>query len=311
MNHLPSTTAGLAWRALDVDDTDAVAGLLAAALAADGGLPFAANAGFFGSQFLPPPPGAAIGAFEPGGRLVAAGAVRPATSDDERQAIIVGQVHPDARGKGIGTALLQWGVDAGQTLQADCPAEQSRRLVVATEGLTDAAARLYARFGFAQTFGEDVMRRDLTAALPEAPFPPGITVSVWTPDLAPAFYQAYRSSFRDRPGFPDWSQEDWIEWTVDDEDFQPEMSLIACFGDEPVGFTVCDTAWIAQIGVRPEWRRHGLGAALLAEILRRFRAAGCDAASLGVNVNNPTATRLYVRLGFDLIGRRARWTKES
>jgi ribosomal protein S18 acetylase RimI-like enzyme len=103
---------------------------------------------------------------------------------------------------------------------------------------------------------------------------------------------------------------EWVDWVAGDDDFRPAMSLLACSGDEPVGFAVCDEAWIAQIGVRPGWRGQGLGAALLAEIMRRFRATGCDAVSLGVNVNNPTAARLYTRLGFDVIGRRARWALE-
>ena len=62
--------------------------------------------------------------------------------------------------------------------------------------------------------------------------------------------------------------------------------------------------------MRPDWRRHGLGAALLAEDMRRFRAEGCVAVSLAVNVNNPTAARLYTRLGFEVVGRRARWALE-
>ena len=266
--------------------------------------------GFLRPRYLPSPPGVTVGAFTEGGRLVAAGAVRPDPSDEACRATIVGQVHPDARGKGIGTALLRWGMDAGRALLADCSAELPRGLVVATEGLTDAAARLYERNGFVQEFAEDVMRRDLTGALPEAPFPPGITVEAWTPERAGAFFEAYQDAFRDRPGFPGWTQEEWVDWVAGDDDFRPAMSLLACSGDEPVGFAVCDEAWIAQIGVRPGWRGHGLGAALLAEVMRRFRAAGCDAVSLGVNVNNPTAARLYTRLGFDVIGRRARWALE-
>jgi len=302
--------AGLAWRTLQPDDVDAVAGLLAAALEIDGGLPFAADVAFLQPRYLPSPPGLAVGAFTCAGRLVAAGAVRPDPSDEACQAIIVGQVHPDERGKGIGTALLRWGIAAGRALLAGCSPDLPRELVVATEGLTDAAARLYERSGFVQEFAEDVMRRDLAAALPEAPFPPGITVTAWTRERAGAFFEAYQDAFRDRPGFPGWTQEEWVDWVAGDDDFRPAMSLLACSGDEPVGFAVCDEAWIAQLGVGPRWRGHGLGAALLAEVMRRFRAAGRDAVSLGVNVNNPTAARLYTRLGFDVIGRRARWALE-
>ncbi|MCU0503603.1 MAG: GNAT family N-acetyltransferase, partial [Anaerolineae bacterium] len=226
----------LRWRTLQHDDIDAIAGLLAAVLKVDGGLPFAADAAFLQPRYLPSPPGVTVGAFAEDGRLVAAGAVRPDPADEACRATIVGQVYPDARGKGIGTVLLRWGMDAGRALLADCSAEQSGGLVVATEGLTDAAARLYERNGFVQEFAEDVMRRDLTGALPQAPFPPGVTVEAWTPARAGAFFEAYQDAFRDRPGFPGWTQEEWVDWVAGDNDFRPAISLLACSGDAPAGF---------------------------------------------------------------------------
>ena len=303
-----------AWRRLASDDSGAVSALAAACLRVDGGLPFGADEGFVRPRFLPPAPGTTLGAFDPAGDLIAAAAVRPDLSATDLRVVIVGLVHPAHRGQGIGTFLLRWSMAQGRSLLAAAQPEAQRdrpsHLVIATEGLTDAAARLYERNGFVQEFAEDVMRRDLTGALPEAPFPPGITVEAWTPERAGAFFEAYQDAFRDRPGFPGWTQEEWVDWVAGDDDFRPAMSLLACSGDEPAGFAVCDQAWIAQIGERPGWRSRSLGAALLAEVMRRFRAAGCDAVSLGVNVNNPTAARLYTRLGFDVIGRRARWALE-
>ncbi len=303
-----------AWRRLVSDDMGAVCTLAAACLRVDGGLPFAADEGFVRPRLLPPAPGTTLGAFDPAGELIAAAAVRPDPSATDHRVVIVGLVHPTHRGQGIGTFLLQWSIAQGPSLLAAAQSVPERdrpsRLVIATEGLTDAAARLYERKGFIQEFAEDVMRRDLTGSLPEAPFPPGITVEAWTPGHAGAFFEAYQDAFRDRPGFPGWTQEEWVDWVAGDDDFRPAMSLLARSDDEPVGFAVCDEAWIAQIGVRPGWRGQGLGAALLAEVMRRFRAAGCDAVSLGVNVNNPTAARLYTRLGFEVIGRRARWALE-
>jgi mycothiol synthase len=303
-----------AWRRLVSDDIGAVSAFAAACLRVDGGLPFAADEGFARPRFLPPAPGTTLGAFDPAGELIAAAAVRPDSSATDHRVVIAGLVHPAHRGQGIGTFLLQWSIAQGRSLLAAAQPEVRRdrpgRLVIATEGLTDAAARLYERNGFAEEFAEDVMRRDLAGALPEAAFPPGITVTPWTPERAGAFFEANEVAFRDRLGFRGLTQEEWVEWTVGDDDFRPAMSLLACSGDEPVGFTICDEAWIARIGVRPGWRRHGLGAALLAEDMRRFRAEGCDAVSLAVNVNNPTATRLYTRLGFEVVGRRARWALE-
>jgi len=62
------------------------------------------------------------------------------------------------------------------------------------------------------------------------------------------------------------------------------------------------------VGVRPEQRGRRLGAGLMVEALCRMRDDGAEAALLDVNVDNP-AGRLYERLGFALLGRRARFVR--
>ena len=48
----------------------------------------------------------------------------------------------------------------------------------------------------------------------------------------------------------------------------------------------------------PAWRGRGLGAHLVARLLRALRKAGCAQVWLAVNVDNP-AHDLYLRLGFE------------
>ena len=57
-------------------------------------------------------------------------------------------------------------------------------------------------------------------------------------------------------------------------------------------------AHLARVIVRPGARRRGYGAALVGELTRRARVAGCSRASLNVNEDNPGALALYERLGF-------------
>lgn len=298
------------WRPLQPQEGEELAALAAACLTADGGLPFAADEEFVQPRFLPAAPGTSLGGFSPVGILLAAAAVRPDPETRQRRALIAGMVHPDHRGQRVGAMLMRWSITQGEALLAGGKPGAPQSLVIATEMLTDAAARLYAQYGFAQEFAEDVMRRDLRRPLPEAPLPPDITLAPWSPALAEAFFAAYTASFRERPGFPGWSREQWVDWATGDDDFRPAASFIARCGDTPAGFVLCDEGWIAQIGVCPEWRGRGLGAALTAAALRYFHAAGVEDVSLGVNVNNPIAARLYTRLGFEVGGRRARWTRQ-
>jgi cell wall-associated NlpC family hydrolase len=64
------------------------------------------------------------------------------------------------------------------------------------------------------------------------------------------------------------------------------MSLLARDDKHPVGFIVCDDAWIVQVGTHPAWRGRGLGAALVAEALRwvaarvPYRWGGCSPAGV-------------------------------
>ena len=98
---------------------------------------------------------------------------------------------------------------------------------VACEELTDEIIARYAAEGYTLVFAEDVMRRDLSdlSDLPELALPAGLTLAAWTSDAIPAFFAAYAAAFADRPGFPGWTQERWVEWTSDDPDFRPSPQL--------------------------------------------------------------------------------------
>ena len=93
--------------------------------------------------------------------------------------------------------------------------------------------------------------------------------------------------------------------------FRADLLFVALAGEHVAGFSVnyCSEAdwaaggvrdaWIGQLGVRRPWRGRGLATALLVRGMAAFRSAGMDAASLGVDTENPTgAVGLYERVGF-------------
>jgi mycothiol synthase len=304
---LPAVEAELTWVALAAGDLSVVAALAGRCLAVDGGLPLVTSEAFLGRRFAGPGV-TARGATDAAGTLVAAAAIRPQAGAGDRppgaagvrRAVVTGLVDPVYRGRGVGAALLDWGL-AGAGAIADA-------VTVETEALTEGARELFTRRGLRQTFAEDVRRFDLVAAPPPAiALPDGVRVARWSAEVAGRFFAAYEAAFRDRPGFPGWPARQWIDWTSGDEEFRPEWSLLATdprAGD--VGFVTCAEGWIVQVGVRPDQRGRRLGAGLVAEALRRMRAGGRAEALLDVNVDNP-AGALYERLGFAVIGRRARF----
>ncbi len=90
------------------------------------------------------------------------------------------------------------------------------------------------------------------------------------------------------------------------------VRLKAVADEQMVGFVGLDIrqseklAWIATIGVLPEYRQQGIGGALLAacerELASRDGQAGVSAIRLTVRMSNLTAIRLYEERGYQRIG---------
>jgi mycothiol synthase len=283
-----AVTEDLTWTTLDDHSFDELRALAHACLEVDGGMPL-----FTGEQMLRGRMliGETLAARDASGRLVAAAAV----SLEESSATTTGMVHPDRRGEGLGTRLVEWALErAGHA-----------PLTAATEMLTDEAERLFADVGLVQVFAEDVMRHDLTD-VPAIPAPEGVTLTPVEVADHGLLFDAYARSFADRPGFTLPVAAEWLEELLEDPDYRADLSLLATDDDQPVGFVNVLGAWLDQVGVVPPYRGRRLGAYLVAHVLGALAAEGAEACWLAVNVDNP-ADQLYRSLGFEVVGRRARY----
>jgi mycothiol synthase len=97
-------------------------------------------------------------------------------------------------------------------------------------------------------------------------------------------------------------------------DYRPELELMALDGDHrPAAFVTAalesyeddrrpqPVGLVALVGTLPQHRRRGLAAALMAEAMRRLRAAGARSSSLYVDGLNATrAFDVYRRLGYEV-----------
>jgi mycothiol synthase len=258
--------------------------------AADGGLPLAVEEWFLRRRWAGPDV-VTDEVRDERGRLIAA-AVR-------NGGMYTGLVDPAARGKGLGARLLDGGL-------------ASAAVTVETEGLTAQAEQLFASRGLRQVFAEDVLRIDIGPALAAPSWPAGTELTTWSGACARRFHAVYDASFRERPGFPGYSAEEWISDVEEDDDFRPGYSILATVpGLGDAGFVTGEPGWIIQVGTIPAARGRGLAGALILESLRRMRADGETEAWLNVNVDNPSARRVYERLGFTSMGTRARYTLKA
>jgi ribosomal protein S18 acetylase RimI-like enzyme len=155
-----------------------------------------------------------------------------------------------------------------------------------------------------------------TAAPADIPGPEGLVVAVYRTEDEKPLYQAHIEAFRDHWGFQPRGQEDWLALSVRSEGFRPELSRLAFDGEELVGYVMsyqdADPArlYVGQVGTRRPWRRRGVAAALLGEVIAAAKQAGYASVSLGVDADSPTgAVGVYERVGFAVESRAVSYSK--
>ena len=69
-----------------------------------------------------------------------------------------------------------------------------------------------------------------------------------------------------------------------------------------------NVAWLEELYVTPSMRAQGIGASLVAAILKKARADGIKAVDLEIDAGHARVASLYRRFGFQTLSR-ARWVK--
>jgi mycothiol synthase len=224
------------------------------------------------------------------------------------RAMSSGVVHPQYRGQGIGSRLLQWCSDRViERAASEVPAEMTLYVQQVISETNTGARALMATAGFAPVRYFYTMRRDLAVPLAEPTLPPGITLRPFVPARdARAVFDTVVDTFSDHWGMGGLNYERWSHSLLADQHFDPTLWLIALDGDEiaaiclnfPWGDDLPDLGWIGTLGVRKPWRKCGLGTALLNFSFYQFQQRGWTRAGLSVDAENETrAVALYERVG--------------
>jgi mycothiol synthase len=221
-----------------------------------------------------------------------------------------GFVHPETRGRGIGTALVRWAERRARESAAEWPGDEPHELgtwidsnIVDGLALVEAEGYRPVRYGF-------MMVRPLSEPIPDAPLPDGLEIRPVVEADHRRIWDADEEAFRDHWGVSERTQEDYDRW-FSFPNLDTSLWRVAWDGDEVAGsvFTLIwpeenaklglRRGWLEHISVRRPWRKRGLATALIADTLRQFRDLGLEQAALGVDSENPTgALRLYESLGF-------------
>jgi mycothiol synthase len=225
-----------------------------------------------------------------------------------------GYVDPQLRGRGVGSAL----VEAAERRAGEEAAQGEGHAYLHYAALLsgDGTEEFFRRRGFHDVRHQWRMVARLESE-PAVDVPPGIAFRLYRAGEEGAIHAAIDDA---------WSAGAWLHEPRPYADFakgtfaraehDPSLYWVAMDGREIAGALLADWkrngnwGWINTLGVRPTWRRRGIGEALLRTAFAEFFRRGERVVALQVDAESPTgATRLYERAGMDILYRIAVYEK--
>ena len=243
------------------------------------------------------------------------------TAYGERHFNSLGDVHPDWRRRGIGTAMAR----RNEARLVELAARQvSNATPVLTtwfqDGDVGAAALARAR-GYQRVRVYHHMLRPTLDDVDVPALPDGLEVRPLGRSELPAYWAAMCEAFRDHFGAWDDSASAYRSW-VESPLFDLELQIVAFDGAQIAGgiHAAIDPVenrehgyqrgWTEPIFTRRPWRRRGLASALLGRALVALRDHGMQGAQLHVDAENPhAAMSLYERHRFNATRSSSEWHK--
>lgn len=228
--------------------------------------------------------------------------------------VLHGGVSPAARGRGVGTAVLDWQVARARERLAQSDSVAVGRIIAdVDEAEPPGSAALLRRAGFSPARYFTVLRRDLSQPIPDVGPRGAVRIVPYADALDEATRLAHNAAFEDHWGSEEATAEAWAQGR---DGFAPEWSFLAVVGEgadlRVVGYELASRSehewpvvgyrfgYTELLGVVRECRGHRIAVALLAHAMRAFRDAGMQYAALDVDTESPSgADELYARLGYE------------
>jgi ribosomal protein S18 acetylase RimI-like enzyme len=213
-------------------------------------------------------------------------------------------VHPDHRGRGIGTALAGWMQQRAR--------EEGSRIVGMPVPRGSAGDRLLEALGYRVRWESWVLRLPAGAEIPARDLPEGYALR----EASPADHQACWTVVED--AFLEWSErermplDDWLATVVGRPGFEPWNLRVATDpAGEVVGvtqvFLAGDEGYVNKIATRKDQRGRGIAQAMLVDAFAAARAHGATASGLDTD-SRTGALSLYEKVGMQV---HARWVNRA
>jgi len=214
-----------------------------------------------------------------------------------------GYVHPQFKGLGIATSMMQLIEERARKNIALAAPNVRVHLHSTIDARDEGSISLHEDCGFSPLRYHWRMQADFESAPPVMEFPMGIELRPFDREQhARALWQAHNEAWRDLWGSHEIPFDEWVEEKFEDSGYDPSLWMIAWDGDQIAGFSLnrfrMGIGWIRHLGVRRPWRKQGLGYSLLIHSFGEFYKRGMKSVGLGVDAQSPTgATRLYQKAG--------------
>lgn len=213
-----------------------------------------------------------------------------------------GYVHPELRGRGVGSELIRLTEARAGVLESS---EEAGRMYLQNATIEPDAAPLFASSGYlpSRHFWRMVATLDSEA---EVVVPNGIVVRNYRePNERQRVYETLETAFVDHWEHRTRSFEEWSKRHFGRDGFDPSLLWVAEVDGEIAGAIEADDSrnsgdwgFIHTVGVVRAYRRQGIAEALLLTAFAELRSRGETRVALGVDAQNPTgATRLYEKIG--------------
>ncbi|MHB8133111.1 MAG: GNAT family N-acetyltransferase [Anaerolineaceae bacterium] len=232
------------------------------------------------------------------------------------------QVHPDFRGMGFGWLLNVWAESRAQELMQK--AQEGLRVFLSSyvNARDQEAVKLLNEFGSKIERYSLIMERDLNGIIEGPSLPDGFSIRMARQDEYPDVYKLQRECFRDHWGFIEVPLEKGYQLFqanyINDPFFQPELWFVIEHDGDLVGLIIGtsvtsygeDYGWIGSLGVLREYRKLGLGKALLLQAFNVLQLLGSTKVGLSVDAQSLTgATKLYQNVGMTIVEKFIRFEK--
>ena len=211
-----------------------------------------------------------------------------------------GMVAGAYRRRGIGTALMSWGIGRARSQ----PGLTS--VYVGTSARRTEAHDLYTRLGFVPVRTFHQMSHFEPGLLTQPDWPPGVT---WRNDLSAEEEVRTATEVNNRAFVDHWDYHplsaEAMAHQLSEPGTGPGLNLFAYLDGEPVALSICvlngAVGFVGLLGTDPRARGRGVAFALLRQSMLELARRGALRVDLDVDADNPTgAVRLYERSGMTM-----------